>query len=128
MALLFSELICQNTYIFVKPYEVTVSSLFRRQFFLFLNLFFKSFFSGHVIYFLKGDLPGSTRLVMEFQNIEGLVSNTPPKLEFSKIGGAISSQVFKVVVKKNIFLEPPMDICQSTQKKFLGCMPPKIFY
>ena len=94
--------------------------------FIYFYLFFKSFFSGHVIYFLKGDLPGSTRLVMEFQNIEGLVSNTPPKLEFSKIGGAISSQVFKVVVKKIIFLEPPMDMPVNT-KKIFGLHAPKNF-
>ena len=61
---------------------------------------------------------------MEFQNIEGLVSNTPPKLEFSKIGGAISSQVFKVVVKKIIFLEPPMDMPVNTNKSF-GVHAPK---
>ena len=63
---------------------------------------------------------------MEFQNIEGLVSNTPPKLEFSKIGGAISSQVFKVVVKKIIFLEPPMDMPVNTKKNF-GLHAPKNF-
>ena len=105
----------------------SVSCPQQRTILVYFYLFFKSFFSGHVIYFLKGDLPGSTRLVMEFQNIEGLVSNTPPKLEFSKIGGAISSKVFKVVVKKIIFLEPPMDMPVNT-KKILGCMPPKIFY
>ena len=64
---------------------------------------------------------------MEFRNIEGLVSNTPPKLEFSKIGGAISSQVFKVVVKQIIFLEPPMDMPVNTKKMFWAACPQKNF-